>query len=148
MNNMHDLAEYLGKNIKVGASYKIPKSFIDRIRVKVEVDELAAELWVMFEASLASMEHRSVEVENGNTVVINTEMVPLSWWDHFKCDVFPKFLLDRFPPKYRVIETYLHKTIVNTIKEVNVCPYLDSGKDEYFKFLIRNRSVKSTKNLS
>ena len=47
--------------------------------------------------------------------------VPVTWWDHFKLEIFPAWLLKRFPAKTRRIETI--------INHYHVCPHLNIASE-------------------
>lgn len=49
--------------------------------------------------------------------VEETVNVPVSWWDAFKEEHFPKFLKKRFPVKWRTINV--------VVKHYHVCPHLN-----------------------
>ena len=50
-----------------------------------------------------------------------------NWWEHFKAEVFPDWLKERFPVKARTQSAY-------TQQQVRVCPHLPIkvGKNEYY----------------
>lgn len=53
--------------------------------------------------------------------------IPKTWWDHFKLECFPKWLLKYFPVHYHKLHTEVHNTWIK--KVTNICPHV-SSKDE------------------
>lgn len=47
--------------------------------------------------------------------------IPVTWWDHFKQSIFPKWLLLYFPVKLR------HEPVV--LREYHICPHIEVEGD-------------------
>lgn len=94
---------------EAGASFTIKERALDRKQYNVDqalppeairfnVDEMYHPMRARLSAyiyteSIGEYEHRTA--------------FPLTWWDHFKRDHFPKWLLDRFPVRYNIEYTTL-----------------------------------------
>lgn len=67
---------------------------------RIQHHEVVHAVYPAMEEMLISLETVVYQEEVGNLVEAMSIRVPKTWFDHFKKDVFPKWLLDMFPVEY------------------------------------------------
>lgn len=69
--------------------------------------------------------------KTSDTAIFDTVQIPKDWWEAVKERFFPKFLLLRYPVKYRIIQSKIVTNITKT------CPHLNIASDkDHIDFLI------------
>ncbi|KKM18977.1 hypothetical protein LCGC14_1660340 [marine sediment metagenome] len=97
------------EKIQVALKMYVSPAVLDEIVFNQEYDPITKKIVAHFEMYLLSNQI--------HTETIKGDDVPVTWWDGFKEEYFPRFLKRRFPPKIRQTFTE-HKTI-------HVCPHLN-----------------------
>lgn len=117
------IREIVAKKIEV----KMRQVVSERLCREVTTDVLADDLSGRLEVEL-----RAFMLETKRHHETDKISVPRTWWDHFKRDVFPDWLLFRYPPKYT--------DHIVTITSLFVCPHLaiptrNDERDIHFAYL-------------
>lgn len=87
-------------------------------------DYLADELLFRLDVFMAKSKKTD---ENTIERVLETVVVPITWWDHLKVEHAPKWFLDRWPADTRIIEA--RREVKNITVNTRLCPHIQMDQD-------------------
>lgn len=96
MNKQGTATEIYLQRETVGSMYVIPMELVEEMAGVGNFDQLRVYMLDMAN-QLAIQVRKYIWKEHLGTEEIE---IPNTWWDHFKQDYFPEWLLERFPVKY------------------------------------------------
>jgi hypothetical protein len=106
--------------VKLGLSAVVGEDVLRSLRFEEVHDLVADEIVYTIRAYLLG--------SNVKREVVDSVKVPETWWDAFKAQYFPYWLLRRFPDRAR----YIDENVVHT----HVCPHLNVTEErEHLQFL-------------
>lgn len=96
VNSEFTITEIFLQRQTIGSQYILPMEFVREMASAGNFDQLRVYL-LDLTRELVVQVRKHIWAERLGTEEIE---IPFTWWDHFKRDHFPKWLLKRFPPKY------------------------------------------------
>src|SRR4030042_1995333 len=94
------LEEIVLKRLKIMVGSQIGQSVLAAARVDIARDVIDDDLFIKLQTYLLAEELEAQTVEYGGDTVKRTYLFPSTWWQHFKQDYFPDWLLGGFPMQY------------------------------------------------
>jgi hypothetical protein len=121
--------------LKVGTRFSALRGI--KFDIDSMVDMVTEDLLFGMQANVTAVKgKRSSETKTDRDTV--TKLFPKTWFDHFKQDCFPKWLLTKYPADYEtvLVEIAKHHTTITTV--TRMCPHLHTDpSNKHIEFLVR-----------
>lgn len=107
----------------------IPRRLIEDCKVEIE-----EEYMMLADHLLYSIKTYLASETKVYKYVAKREKVPVNWWEHLKHEKAPIWFINRYPVKYRNVDT-----LVKSTTHVKVCPHIDipSNGREHLEFFLK-----------
>lgn len=136
-----DLTKVIVNKMRMKAGVRISPELMHSLSVERFTNHVADELIYQLEILLAGKKETLIKEEKREIGAIS---VPTSWWQHFKHDCFPSWLLKHFPPKYERKTIYINEK--KYYETTNICPHVDtSDARPHIEFMMMNIPAKKGK---
>ena len=123
-SNRAEFERFFAKKIRFAIQSQLEANrsvFKDAAEVEFMMDDCSRKMVARLEVMLAGDDKREVPRR--------TVSHPLTWWDHFKLERFPQWLLSRFPARMK------HHEIECTVNITRVCPHIAVPRDNRALYL-------------
>lgn len=123
-----EIREFLFDRIEHGRGFEIPQHLFNNSEVRFED-------WTETKAVQFFTEVAGKKDDRSKTVGYATVKYPDGWWQSFKADWFPEWLLDRFPVRYteeRVKQEIIYK-VTASFPDIEVPKLADEKYIQFFQ---------------